>query len=116
MTNLKIGDFVIASDVCNKSKKYTVISRIKKIRRRLYYTFALSNGEFSRYVEVWKPKEGEYCWFYNSKTEYHFGKLQSANIGIDGLSTTEYYPQEVYKRFDFCEPFTGEIPTFLKSK
>lgn len=111
MKHFNIGDWVVPKA---GEEKFQGPQQIKD--KEVNEQYLIGNFWYSRRnFEKWVPKIGEYCWFYNSKTDYHFGKLQSANIGIDGLNVTEYYSQEIYKRFDFCEPFTGNVPEFLKT-
>lgn len=64
-------------------------------------------------VELWKPNVGEWCWFsggcYGIPTVLKFLKQNS---------DTRYYGY-LHDKFDLkvfshCEPFIGELPSFIK--
>lgn len=64
-------------------------------------------------AELWEPRAGEWCWFaggcYGIPTVLRFLKRNS---------DTRYYGY-LRDKFDFrvfshCEPFIGELPSFLK--
>lgn len=76
-------------------------------------------------VELWQPKAGEWCWFYNSLTAT---PTLSKLISIESIyERPEIYlaetPSCVSKTsygysssmgFKYCEPFIGQLPTSLK--
>ena len=58
--------------------------------------------------ELWKPEVGEWCWFWNKgSSEPSLGQFKEE---ING----KYYVKRKIYAFDFCEPFIGELPSFLK--
>jgi hypothetical protein len=64
----------------------------------------------------WFPEEDEFMWFYKPTSfdtlyYYHFGKFLCKVDDVSGQ--TFYYSKETSARFDFVEPFTGDIPKFL---
>jgi hypothetical protein len=80
-----------------------------------YLSYFKENGEASagpnhNLVEVWEPKEGEWCWFWDNsyKDVAHLNKYSGMKDvlfnSIDG----------VY--WDNCAKFTGELPEHLKDK
>lgn len=63
-------------------------------------------------LELWKPEDEKYFWYKNDLVKFH--KTQT-NLGLllESARGCSYYPAE--KNFeDFCEPFLGNLPTFLK--
>jgi hypothetical protein len=56
--------------------------------------------------EPWKPKEGEYCWFWNDNQLLNNGSPHFGQYGV--LSYTEEF-------YEHCEPFVGNMPTFAKN-
>lgn len=67
-------------------------------------------------VELWKPQPEEWCWFYDSYIDkVTFAKFSHTEPSIDG---TKYfaaeYNSDILESFCQCEPFDGELPTFVK--
>ena len=62
MSSFKPGDWIIASNVCGKSKKFTIISKLKESRRvsTHEYPYILEDGNYCKAVELWQPKVGEW--------------------------------------------------------
>jgi hypothetical protein len=77
--------------------------------------------------EIWTPKQGELCWFWNNGDKYPtLSKLESFTDYGDDLmciyaETPWYYELDefdgysVEKRYtyDFCSPITNELPLEL---
>lgn len=76
-------------------------------------------------LELWEPKESEFCYFYNDKEK------KEAVLGKFWKMEEDYYVQYIdttsevndvlsvnleEKAWKYCEPFTQEIPEFLKGK
>ena len=58
-------------------------------------------------LELWQPKEGEWCWFWeNSDKRPLLGKL----TGI--TESGKFFSG--WGTYDYCEPFIGQLPTNLK--
>ena len=58
-------------------------------------------------IELWQPKLGEWCWFWNQSD---INLSISPHIGQYGNLS---YSLEFY---DNCEPFIGQLPTHLKDQ
>ena len=58
-------------------------------------------------LELWHPKVGEWCWFWNQSD---INLSISPHIGQYGNLS---YSLEFY---DNCEPFIGQLPTFIKDQ
>ena len=56
--------------------------------------------------EAWKPKPGEWCWFWDDSTR--IGVLDQFQYADSG----RYYTSKV--DWQNCAPFTGELPEHLK--
>lgn len=118
---VQVGDWVIGKDVCNKSKKFTTVSKLKEMRKpsENAYPYILENGSYCADIQKWIPKEDEWCWFYkkNSKNAVFakFKRLLDSNLGI--YEAVGYTPngadgsdKEEYGYFYSCAPFIGELP------
>lgn len=58
-------------------------------------------------LELWQPKVGEWCWFWNSAD---IELSISPHLGQYGNLS---YSLEFYEN---CEPFIGQLPTFIKDQ
>ena len=59
----------------------------------------------------WQPAEGEWCWMWNDGFDKpYLEKLMK--IDKNG----KFYAKSVGDRFKHCEPFIGELPSFIKDK
>ena len=59
----------------------------------------------------WQPKLGEWCWFWNFNempTLEQFSKYHNLDDHLGNYETL------AVKLYQHCEPFIGELPTFLK--
>ena len=63
-------------------------------------------------VELWQPKEGEWCWFYDdTEGTPIFGRFYKQDKDFGNCC----YPQhQINSPYSYCEPFIGELPTFLQ--
>lgn len=62
-------------------------------------------------LRLWQPKEGEWCWMWNDGFDKpYLEKLMK--IDKNG----KFYAKSVGDRFKHCEPFIGELPSFIKDK
>ena len=63
-------------------------------------------------LELWEPKKGDYFWYKNDLVKFHETQT-NAGLLLQSARGCSYYPAE--KNFeDFCEPFTGELPSYIK--
>lgn len=109
MSEFKVGDWV--------RHKY-----VKTVHRCTY----VNGGEFedkistkpslsfdSEYMEdyiLWKPKVGEWCWFWKGYPSSEVPQLQQ----FKELEKLGRYTTMQKGCFNHCEPCIGELPTFLK--
>ncbi len=69
-----------------------------------------NNPKKSIFFKHWQPEEGEWCW-------YKDNLVRITNINEYGYIRAETATQ--MKQFDFesfkeCEPFVGNLPSFIK--
>ena len=94
----KVGDWV-----------YNTVSKVYS--RVEEDSILLDNYNPNNIFELWQPKEGEWCWFYS-------------NFWMDKLPILEQFSHIEDNKFKTkrgvltmeCEPFIGELPSFLKGK
>lgn len=68
------------------------------------------NSKFSQVIK-WQPKEGEWCWFWNFNempTLEQFSKYHNLDDHLGNYETL------AVKLYQHCEPFIGELPSFLQ--
>ena len=59
-------------------------------------------------LELWEPKEGEWCWFTMSDgSKPLFGQFS-------GMYKDKFTWDNRYYFSDACEPFIGELPSYIK--
>ena len=62
-------------------------------------------------IELWQPKENEWCWFWNFRdTEPKFKQFNKMLGKKYGTKT------QAGESFEFCEPFVHKLPTLLTNK
>ena len=70
-------------------------------------------------LQLWQPKEGEYVWFWkmhNKELLYMFGRFSHHNeFGyiIDEDENGAIISSKL-RYWDNCEPFIGNLPSFIK--
>lgn len=62
--------------------------------------------------EIWEPKVGEWCWFYDRINETPKLRKLFHPVGYDDHG---YFYTADNSPWIYCEPFIGELPTNLKS-
>ena len=81
---------------------------------------------YSDEVQLWQPKVGEWCWFWNKCMDIDQSpRLAQFHLIVEELQKPMDFPafyQIKYKAtklgylYDFCEPFIGQLPTHLKDQ
>ena len=66
-------------------------------------------------LELWQPKPKEWCWFWNrdKPNKPKLKQLYSINYEHDVHWT---YKTIDCKTYQHCEPFIGQLPTFIKDQ
>lgn len=110
MEKFKVGDWI-------KSTKFT---HMKPSQVQSIYKSNTRKGDFglkcggtvnySSEVELWQPKEGEWCW-YNKKYFIKVKNIKDEQIYFSSLDGMYINDWDYLCKF---EPFIGELPTFLK--
>ena len=107
----KVGDWVRLKD-----KDFNSVFQIELIDEygNLFDNTQKYRGE-QQYYELWQPKEGEWCWFWDHTDSLIV--LQQFKEKIVNESKTVYRTTDIAgfeTVFYNCEPFIGELPSFLK--
>ncbi len=109
MIEIKVNDFV-------RNKKVPhLISKVVLIENNYFY---LENNYCHRIddgcLELWEPKENEYCWFSYRKRNCHLAKfVNKENNFFNAIPLNEAHSLA----YDECAPFFGDFPeTLLKDK
>ena len=92
--------FVLFSNV-NQARYTTDGQLIKGTNQSLYH----ARPEII--VPKWQPEPGQWCWFWDSKDFAPWlGQFEQMNA--------RKYRDTESRNWDFCEPFIGELPSYLK--
>ena len=77
-------------------------------------------------VELWQPKEGEWCWFFTDKMQLDnvgilrkFTQMESDiedndMFGCEPTVSDKEEFESIKVFYKYCEPFIGQLPIFLK--
>ena len=58
--------------------------------------------------EIWSPKQGEWCWFYDDELNF---PLDFVLDKFDRMNRfNQYVTHHGDEWFDYCKPFIGELP------
>ena len=125
MKEFKVGDWAV-----NKTSKQRIIKKVTSVYSNSD-TVTVGDSTVGINVmliedlELWKPKPGEWCWFYNSLTDtptlskliliesiYERPEIYLAETpSCISKTSYGYSPSMIFK---FCEPFLGKLPSNLK--
>ena len=100
----KTGDWVIHNGVAKRVTK-AVDGYIDSLDNQV----AVIMKEES--LELWKPKEKEYFWYRNDLVKFHKSQTDLGTL-LESARGCSYYPLANFE--DYCEPFIGQLPSFLK--
>lgn len=76
-------------------------------------------------IELWEPKPGEWCWFWNEYSDVPilaklisigsvFGRPLEYKVKTPSCISEISYNYMSNMSFKKCEPFIGQLPSFLK--
>ena len=129
-SKFKIGDFVqFVYSYEENSQKFRTVFKVTSIGTEYDYNTseeipALYNGEWNyrhdepewfaeENCEVWKPEEGEWCWFWdtldNISAPRKFEKMDLVNPHL-------FQPKGSVMGFKYCKPFFGQLPSILEEE
>ena len=106
MQQFKIGDWVdYAGEFYRVHEEYNGKGNISK-------EVVNSLVRHGKNVQLWQPKEGEWCWFYDdTEGTPIFGRFYKQDKDFGNCC----YPQhQINSPYSYCEPFIGKLPTFLQ--
>lgn len=113
MQNFKVGDWVILNEDKQTLAKVLEIYNEYIFKCRLHF---INEGSVvwcseMSYYKHWRPTEGEWCWFWNFNEMPTLEQFREYHDLDDYLGNYETLTVKLYQH---CEPFIGELPTFLK--
>ena len=125
MSSFKPGDWV--KHIAFKSKHKCISINDGEFDDKVSVTNSPSfDNEFMIDYELWQPKVGEWCWFWNKDMDTNQSpRLAQFHLMTEELQKPMDFPafyQTKYKAtklgylYDFCEPFIGQLPTSLKDQ
>jgi hypothetical protein len=59
----------------------------------------------------WQPEPGQWCWFWDS---IEFEPCLSRFLEMNGRMNGRKYRDTERRNWSYCEPFIGELPSYLK--
>lgn len=117
MSNFKVGDWIKIGDT---------VQQITAINPENDYNITCDMVETTddyvsiESIEPWYPKEGEWCWFDKNKLGKFWKKQGTRNYWtlseFKNISEKTRIPSGDYFVSDYCEPFIGQLPSFIKDK
>ena len=107
-SKFKVGDWVVEIHSATKAQVLELFGN--QIRVKFCYPDAIITTDSSDFIP-WKPKKGEYCWFWDE------GFKTTLLLQFKKLSTSSFSPYETLNGLDYmyCEPFFGTLPTELRN-
>lgn len=109
----KIGDWVSYDngfkDVLFQIKEFECYGIIKHNSKRIK----------EQYLKLWKPSRGEWCWFWSDDMQtpvldnFVYSKVDNTITFIE-LNPNPYVAHILDKAYQYCEPFIGELPSYIK--
>lgn len=114
ISQFKAGDWV-----CNDSSLFKIVlTKINGSFVKIHTNKPVEETDWydAKIFTPWHPQEGEYCWFIfdlSKELKYELGQFDLINYD----ECIPYYGSKQHNKFfEYCEPFIGELPTFLKDK
>ena len=109
----KIGDYVVLQNE-NTYRILNVSTTGNNILLDTNEYPASDNWWSTSSCKPWQPKEGEWCWFWNSSLGIWF--ISTLKDFGEYNNSIQYRCNSVYYICEKCEPFIGELPSSLKDK
>ena len=106
MEQFKVGDWVRELNPLPFAKEVYQLSDSD------FYGVGRKSNIYFENIEKWQPKEGDWCWFYDdTEGTPIFGRFYKQDKDFGNCC----YPQhQINSPYSYCEPFIGELPSFLK--
>ena len=108
MQQFKVGDWVKTK--AGFIKQISCLTGDKCDTLSIGNTSVGINVVFKNEIELWQPKEGEWCWFWNRHTN-----ISPLIRKFEYIFNGDFYTNG-QMIFTHCEPFIGNLPTFLKDE
>lgn len=89
----KVGDWIRELD------PLPYVKTVYQLKQSDFFGVGRKSKEYFTNIELWQPKEGEWCWFYNSNIDkWYINKWENSESQIASLWHKN------------CKPFIGELP------
>ena len=112
MQNFKVGDWVrIKTDTFEYDGTASISKGVKQLSKSNMWLFSENHYKCNpdKYIEPWKPKVGEWCWFLNNNKE----PILKQFLQMCPIVPTNYISKQGTISGS-VEPFIGQLPSFLK--
>ena len=114
----KVGDWVV-----NKTSNQRIVKKITST-----YDDAVTVGDTEvginvmliNDLELWQPKAGDWCWFWDYDNQPAIGKSNGVTPSSEncdfymGNTSHPYNIPHLFQGFVFCEPYIGQLPSVIK--
>ena len=128
LSDVSVGDWIRTPD--DEVTQVLELDAVFGTQNKLSNGHICFNG-FLKACELWQPRKDEWCWFITKKTApilARFVYRDSKTLWLDneyktilgykadsfGHYSGNIGPQEEDYIFPYCQPFIGELPTYLK--
>ena len=103
MQEFKVGDWVRWEEMSK-----TKVFKIDYYDGERYHLKNEIHWVHPNKLTIWEPKPEEWCWFFDNPEYPNLRKFTEFDNGYFLASDGIYYLN--------CEPFTGKLPSFVKSE
>lgn len=122
MNQFKLNDWVNITK--QNHTRLLQLTKVENIRgsnmlyfgKNEYSIFEERVNTTSTHLELWRPKEGEWCWFWDNDDLPFL--LQATGEMVKTSNGYLYFSKQKQRHGNDassnCEPFIGELPSFLK--
>lgn len=97
MQTFKVGDWI--------KEPNNTLTKLKEIPEL--------NSYYAEECVLWKPQPGEWCWFWDAGNQPVLSRYKGYTKLTGYICDGDWYQKDM-TGFQFCEPFIGELPSFLK--
>lgn len=105
---IEIGDWIECT-YANGTRIVAQVSGENKIKENgIGQEFPTSFTEGSGWTS-WKPREDEWCWMWSNNTN-----IAPVLRQFHKMRRSEYKEKDQLTSHQYCEPFFGKFPTFIK--
>lgn len=78
--------------------------------------YLTKDNQYFRVCELWQPQEGEWLIYPSSYEGFSVGKFSHSEHHEDVNITLAIFTDGSSFDISYCEPFIGQLPSFIKDK